>query len=189
MSTINYKNYKISRDLAWKILLDTKSDRLPISVSKICRDLKVIVKLYEPNDSNSGYSILYPGEGAAIYVSSLEPRARQRFTAAHELGHILLGHVGQHKSVNREPAVNDNPIEQAANVFAARLLAPACVLRGCGVQSADEIAALCDISKTAAEFRWERMKILLSRDKFFLSPLETAVNERFEDYIKKHRLR
>lgn len=59
-----------------------------------------------------------------IFVSSNVSRARQRFTTAHELGHILLGHVGRYKLVNREPDPRDTPIEQAANVFASRLLAP-----------------------------------------------------------------
>jgi Zn-dependent peptidase ImmA (M78 family) len=106
---------------------------------------------------------------------------------AHELGHILLGHVGEYHLVNREPSPHDDPIEQEANGFAARLLAPACVLWGCGASSAEEIAALCDISMAAARYRWERMQILLERDKFLRSPLERKVYKRFSKYIKLYR--
>ena len=113
---------------------------------------------------------------------------RQRFTTAHELGHILLGHVGQSPVVNREPQATDNPIEQAANVFAARLLAPACVLWGCGVRSAADIERLCHVSRQAAEYRMERMRILYARNRFLTSPLEGAVYRQFEEYIKEHRI-
>ena len=106
----------------------------------------------------------------------------------HELGHILLGHVGQYPLVNREPQTTDNPIEQAANVFAARLLAPACVLWGCRVQSAADIERLCHVSRQAAEYRMERMRLRYARDRFLTSPLEGAVYRQFEEYIKTHRV-
>ncbi len=50
---------------------------------------------------------------------------------AHELGHCLM-HNGN-GLYNHEPSETDNPIEQEANVFASRILAPACVLWGIGV--------------------------------------------------------
>jgi Zn-dependent peptidase ImmA (M78 family) len=112
--------------------------------------------------------------------------ARQRFTVAHELGHILLGHAGKYELVNREPSANDNPIEQAANVFASRLLAPACVLWGCGIQMAGQIANMCDISQIAAEFRMARMAKLYARGKFLTSPLERAVFAQFESFISEN---
>lgn len=90
--------------------------------------------------------------------------------------------------VCREPDPGDNPIEQAANVFASRLLAPACVLWGCGVQSAEDIEQLCDISRAAAEFRWTRMQELYRRQRFLTSPLERLVYDQFADYIRGHRL-
>ena len=107
----------------------------------------------------------------------------------HELGHILLGHVGKYDLVSREPSSKDNSIERAANVFASRLLAPACVLWGCGVNSAREIAQLCNISQAAAEFRWMRMQTLYKRGKFLTSPMERQVYQQFGSYIESHRLR
>lgn len=185
---MDYKLYKKSRDLSWKIILQEGIKGLPVNVSALCRNMGITVRLYEPTDQNSGYSTLVP-EGAIIYISKSEPVRRQRFTAAHELGHILNGDLGKYKLVNRgEPSPDDNPIEQAANVFASRLLAPACVLWGIGVQSAKEISELCDISMPAAEFRWERMKELYKRDKFLTSPLEREVFERFKGFIEKNRL-
>ena len=184
---MDYKTYKKSRDLSWKIILQEGIKELPVNVSALCRQLGITVRLYEPIDDNSGYSAVLLGR-PVIFVSSSEPVRRQRFTAAHELGHILNGDLGKYELVNREPSPDDNPIEQAANVFASRLLAPACVLWGIGVQSAKEISELCDISMPAAEFRWERMKELYKRDKFLTSPLERDVFERFKNFIEKNRL-
>lgn len=101
-------------------------------------------------------------------------------------------------TVNREPNDKDNPIEQAANVFASRLLAPACVLWGLKVKSAEEIVQYCNISMQSAEFRMERMNELYEREEeflrtrgkscFLLSPLERKVYNQFKEYIDKNKL-
>ena len=186
---MNYKEYRKSRDLSWEILTKEKICALPVKMAALCEQMGIELKLYTPTDGNSGFSTIDPDGTAVICVSREDPPARQRFTTAHELGHILLGHTGKCELCNREPRPDDNPIEQAANVFASRLLAPACVLWGCRVQSAEEIAALCDISSAAAEFRFKRMQILFKRNKFLLSPKERAVFEQFKNYIAAHRLR
>ena len=107
----------------------------------------------------------------------------------------MLHHSGRLK--NREPADGDAAVEQAANVFASRLLAPACVLWGCGVHTPEQIAELCSISLPAARFRAARMAELYEREQdflmtrgrscFLLSPLERQVYEAFADYIAAHR--
>lgn len=187
---MNYQDYKDARDASWRILIDCKVTELPVRISGVCRALGVSVRRYTPaeRDNNDGMSTVVGG-APTIMVSSLTIPARQRFTCAHELGHIILGHVGRYDLVCREPEPGDNPIEQAANVFASRLLAPACVLWGCGVQSAEDIERLCDISRAAADFRWDRMQELYRRKRFLTSPLEQLVYDQFADYIKGHRLR
>lgn len=184
---MNYQKYKESRDAAWRILLDCGVGELPVRIREVCSTLGIPVKLYEPKDGNDGKSLIADGQ-AVILVSRLVSPERQRFTAAHELGHIILGHVGQYELCSREPNPGDNPIEQGANVFASRLLAPACVLWGCGARTPEEIAALCGISRQAAEFRAARMEELYRRDKFLTSPLEREVYAQFLPYIERHRL-
>lgn len=184
---MNYKDYQNSRDAAWRLLIDLKVGKLPIRPGAMCRSLGIKVRYYMPADGNDGMSFLDNGV-PTILVSTAAPLQRQRFTAAHELGHILLGHVGRYELVNREPSPQDNPVEQAANVFASRLLAPACVLWGCNARTAEEIATLCDISLQAAMFRAKRMAMLYQRDKFLTSPLEREVYRQFADYIAGHKL-
>ena len=184
---MNYKDYQYSRDMAWRILRDLHIRELPVSTTEVCRRMGVAVKLYDPTDDNDGCSLIIDGQPIILVRREMLP-TRQRFTTAHELGHILLEHVGQYPLVNREPQATDNPIEQAANVFAARLLAPACVLWGCGVQTAADIQRLCHISRQAAEYRMARMQLLYARDRFLISPLELAVYRQFKEYIKKNQI-
>lgn len=185
---MNYKLYQKSRDAAWQILLDCGIKELPIRVTRICRELNINVKTYAPQDDNDGYCYIKDGQ-PFIFVSALVPQSRQRFTAAHELGHIILGHVGKYELVNREPSPTDNEVEQAANVFASRLLAPACVLWGIGVTSAAQVADICGISMQSAEFRMQRMQELYTRNKFLTSPLEEKVYAQFKDYIDLHKIK
>lgn len=183
---MNYRDYQNARDRAWRILLDLQIDALPVSTSEICRRLGIVVRVGELPGVSDGVSTIMNGVPYILVRDSCSPE-RQRFTVAHEIGHILSGHVGRYQLVNREPSAKDNPIEQEANVFAARLLAPACVLWGCGVQSAEDIQRLCHISRQAAEYRMARMQILYERNRFLTSPLERAVYKQFAAYIRDNR--
>ena len=187
---MNYKSYQKSRNLAWEILLREGVCALPVDVIALCRSLGVRVVQYEDPlpEVGDGFSVMINGV-PHICIEKGKSLRRTRFTVAHELGHILLGHVGQYSLVNREPSAADDPVEQAANAFAARLLAPACVLWGCHVRSAAEIAALCDISDMAARYRWGRMQILYQRGKFCQSPIERRVYYQFSDFILNYRHR
>lgn len=182
---MNYKKYQKSRDLAWQVLLQEKVTELPVDIVKLCRQLGIRVKYYTPTDDNDGYCTIIFGK-AWIFVAERCTRERQRFTIAHELGHILLGHVGKMELANREPARTDNPIEQEANVFASRILAPACVLWALDAYTPEQIARLCRISYAAASFRAERMALLRARGKFLSSPLERQVYRQFAPFIRSH---
>ena len=190
-----YTDYKASRDLAWEILIREKITELPVRTGKLCRQLGVPIKLCEMKAS--GRTALVQGV-PTILINETEPPLRQKFTCAHELGHILLKHTDKFGVAYRDPQPSDDPKEQAANVFAARLLAPAIVLRDLGVTSAEQIADICKISMPAAVYRMERLQELYDRDKRFLidrgyscfgmSPLERKVERQFKKYIKKNKL-
>ena len=181
---MDYRKYKESRDLAWRVLLNEGVTELPVQVTAVCRQMGLRVSYFEPEGESDGYStILF--SNPRIFVSSKCSPERQRFTIAHELGHILLGHVGKYELVNREPSPSDNPIEHEANVFASRLLAPACVLWALDAYDPDRIAKICRISHQAAYFRSERMQKLKGRGKFLTSPLERQVYEQFAAFIER----
>jgi len=184
---MNYRKYRKSRDLAWSVIIGEGIRELPVDIVKLCVDMGIRVQHFSGPDGNDGYSTIFLGQ-PRIFVRRECLPARQRFTIAHELGHILLGHVGKYQLVSREPSGTDNPIEHDANVFASRLLAPACVLWALDARSAEQIAELCQISNQAAVFRANRMEILLKRNKFLLSPLERQVYRQFEEFIRTKRM-
>jgi len=127
------------------------------------------------------------GKFYIIYKDS-EPHERCRFTVAHELGHIFLGHllIAESACAYRTFAAR-NDIESSANVFARDLLAPACILHELGVQSAEDIAKLCDISLEAGRIRAARIRLLEKRGAWYKSPLERKVRKQFENSILKKK--
>ena len=195
---MNYENYKKSRNAAWEILLACRVDRLPVDLNAVLKHLEVRAYSYSHGRdilADAGLADIakqvsgltfYIGEQPVILYNELEMPQRVRFTIGHELGHIVLGHVrpGEHTRQNREPQPGDSPMEQAANRFAVDLLAPACVLWGLDLHRAEDIARVCKISIQAAQFRAERMEILYQRNKFLQHPLEQAVYQQFEPYIR-----
>src|SRR3712207_456454 len=92
------------------------------------------------------------GQRTVIGVNRLQPATRQRFTAAHELGHALLHdgaevHHDEAFKVNlrsSRSALGTDPIEVEANRFAACLLMPAAFIE------ADPDAFLVDVEDPAA---------------------------------------
>lgn len=186
-----YAVYKGVRDSAWRCLLDFHLDTLPIDVLKITRAAGIrVIK-------NSMVDDLLPGEhGKAYYdgtkwiiiYNDLEPTVVSRFTVAHELGHIFLGHELQHIKYAEASEFRRKPkSEQQADLFAMRLLCPACVLWGLDLHTTDEISEVCRVPHNTAKARAERMQILYERKKFLTNPLEQEVYESFEEFIKANK--
>lgn len=196
---MDYRDYQNARDAAWRILLGCKVDRLPVDLNDICRKLKIRLfsygaatklieraNLQESVRRTDGLTFYWHGTPVILCNETVLPQ-RAAFTIAHELGHIVLNHVkpGTVTVMNREPHPGDSPEETAANQFAARLLAPACVLWAMNVHTTEEIMNLCQISRVAAEFRAQRMAELYRRGRFLASPLEQAVYRQFRPFIEE----
>lgn len=84
---------------------------------------------------------------------------RQRFTMAHELGHINLRHfkmMTQQKASYHSIGMSDKIIEREADWFASMVLCPFPVLRKIGVQTPKEIQEVCDISTQASIIKHEQ---------------------------------
>ena len=197
----SYKNYQQARDAAWQLLIDCEVSALPVSVGGICRRLGHPLYSYssaapaidrlglaDQCKRSDGFTLCQEGR-CYIFCNDAQPIGRQRFTVAHELGHIILGHVhdGQYTIINREPSPGDAPDETQANQFAARILSPACVLHALGVTTAEGISRACGISLQAAEFRAARLAVLEGRGKYLSHPLERRVFEQFRDYLSAQR--
>lgn len=196
---MSYDNYKTARDMAWKILLECGIDALPVRPSVICDHYGWVLADYHTGASSiallgleeltkqtDGFCAVTKSH-AYIFFDSTLPAGRQRFTIAHEIGHLALGHVapGGVTTVNREPSPQDSPEETQANQFAARLLAPACVLHELGVVTPEAIQQACGLSRQAAIFRADRMQELERRNRYYTSPLERQVLQQFASHIAR----
>ena len=187
---MEYGKYKNARNASWQCILDYKINILPVMVTEIIAKSDNI-KLFKNSqinvlkDKDSGMTIFKNKIFNIIYRDSDNSR-RCRFTIAHELGHIFLGHLLITTPEYKTFAVRDNN-ESEANVFARDLLAPACVLHELKILKAAEISKLCNISYEAATYREQRMKQLEMRNAWYLHPLERQVRKQFDDFIKSKK--
>lgn len=183
----NYGRYKNIRNAAWQALIDFNVSQLPVTLTDVAiqANIKIVPNsnCHILNDKQIGLSICLNDKWYIIYDDT-NRKERCRFTIAHEFGHIFLGHSLKNSGMFRTVGATSKPEEeQAADMFAIRFLAPACVLKGLDLHTAQEIADTCYISMQAAQYRANRMKVLYDKNKFFLSPLEQQVYKNFENYI------
>ena len=184
-----YGKYKNVRNSVWQALLDFNVTKLPVSVNGIAKQLGIkVIKnsdIHELQNGERGVTLFKNGHWYIVFDDT-EPVSVCRFTVAHEIGHILLGHILVTGTKYRTFAKRDEE-EQAADMFASRLLAPACVLHELHATTATEIAKICNISMPAAKNRAERMQVLEARNKYYLHPLERQVRQQFEQFIEEYR--
>jgi hypothetical protein len=109
-------------------LADLKYKSFPIEIDGLCLDLKV------------------PGKRPKVWVSKAIPPVRQRFTLAHEIGHIIIPwHSGTIIDDIEMPRSREHSryreMEAQANRFAAELLMPSVWVTGLS-ERAEHVAAL-----------------------------------------------
>ena len=190
-----YELYKQARNAAWKTLLQCKIDSLPVNLTTVSEVYHIPILCFSDIQpvaaglsefSGDGFSANINGSCIIYLNDQIHHRPRRRFTVAHELGHIILGHpldTIQHR--NSETDAGQPPAEMQANVFARDLLMPACVLAALNIHAPEEIMKLCDISYTSACIRVERLEELYTRGKFGVHPLERQVIRQFAQFIKE----
>ncbi len=157
---------------AYNALVHSSIDSLPVDINRIISqhnirliDYSTFCMIYGKSkddlyrSAKDGFSFYDKGEGLYVCVinENIPYEPRRRFTLAHELGHILLGHLDSSN-------IPDEAIEQEADDFASELIAPSTVLHFCGVSSPREIATLCGLSDTAAKIKFEQLSALRKKD-------------------------
>lgn len=149
-------------------LLQSGQISLPVSVSAVADALGIKVIDYASftaqydytldemmhSVSYAGFSLITDGKMVAVVNSRLCFAPRRKWTTAHEIGHLMSGHI------TARPTIMTREQEREADEFAADLIAPLTVLHFCGVSSALEIEKLCGISRQAAEIRFQELSSL-----------------------------
>ena len=168
MNSVNTLNPK---DLAINLLKSHNIRSSPVPVDKIAKAMGVQLKFSPLDDELSGMVFIKNGT-PIIGVNSLHHPNRQRFTIAHELGHLVMHrdilenevHVDkQFKILMRDglAATGTDTIEIQANQFAAELLLPTFLLdtfltKEFDIEDEDPLDALAKkfkVSKQMLEYR------------------------------------
>lgn len=145
----------------------------------------------------SALSVYAGAQWYILYDRAALKSGHVRFAAAHELGHIFLGH--------RTERLNDSAIfrarsntgdfnlnareeeERAADLFAARLLAPLSILDALGADTPEMIAYACGLPEAAAKERAERLALARRGGQPSDNPLERQLQVQFSDFIRECR--
>ena len=203
MST--YRRYQDARDAAWRALLRLEVRALPVDSAALARKLGMEVLPFPREEPRLAALAVRAGRGVCVslrikgvwhvFFRDGLGQDQRRFAIAHELGHLLLGHgtrslapgVRTWRSQENAGDLMDDPDDlddYAADIFAIRLLAPACVLHEMRVDQSGRVMALCGLPPRAAALRAERMQLLNRRDAFFTHPLERRVRDQFLPFIR-----
>lgn len=185
LTNINYYNI---RNAAWLFLIKNKVYALPLDLNQIASNNNWVVLNYEQHKHliNSldkinrhatcdGWTIIFNSQ-IFICHKDLENEGRLRFTIAHEFGHIVLLHL---------TTLTKDEYEKEANMFAARILMPLCVLKEIGALTPEEIANVCKTSLTAATYRAKRLRDKIKKNYFYKSKLEDIIKKQFDKYIER----
>lgn len=153
---------RIAHERAQLALRISWDGKLPVDPQAIAAGISMVQRS-EGNETRTPIRMegrpLNGASGFAEYVDTVtpyflcvynitEPPSRQRFTQAHELGHVLLNHVGKNKSPKRDTTFKFREgdwTETDANRFAAELIMPEKYVRHLA-------GKVTDIGKLAREF-------------------------------------
>lgn len=158
---------------AGRLLAEAGEVVAPVDVERLAAHLGVVISRSTFRDGDvSGMLVRQDGRSPVVGVNDAHSSHRQRFTIAHEFGHLLL-HPGREVVLDRPVRVNlrdktsstaTDREEIEANAFAASLLMPAdlvrselqrlpAVVRQDPDRSAAALAARFEVSDSAMGFR------------------------------------
>lgn len=129
MEDQNKPRIGLARNIARKILNDAGIKNPPILIKDVIacikKDRDVSVYPWAFGDNTDGIQVA-SGDTSTIGYNKNQHPHRQRFTVAHEIGHLLLGHTAKNFILDLN---SRKPEEIEANQFAAELLMPLAMLK------------------------------------------------------------
>lgn len=164
-------NWKKPQALARKVLAEAGVKEPPVQVQKIAGHLGADVRYKSVERDISGFISRQQDGVVVIGINTFHHSHRQRFTLAHELGHLCL-HTGKALYVDHVPRFRDvkssqavEPEEIEANLFASELLMPEDLLTRDIQAMKDDLITRDAIDKLAKRYRVspEAMRVRLER--------------------------
>jgi Zn-dependent peptidase ImmA (M78 family) len=177
------RRQQLFREKVESLLAESSITKPAVEPEKIAAHYNIVVRREAFDPDVSGFLLRQSGNSTIMGINSRQPRKRQRFTLAHELGHFFL-HVGQgYQEVHVDRAQftvkmrddasgkGEDREEIEANFFAAELLMPTKFLirdiTRCGGfdMSHDDnvvtqLAKDYDVSVQAMSYRLSRLELL-----------------------------
>lgn len=158
---------------AWTELKENTSDSDPLLLKVRKLDAETIVKRGS-------------GEYLIVYDDTIGYLPRIRFTLAHEIGHIVMGHFTEFEKTSLREGVAPAEkivLEREADAFAAELLAPRTILqRFPGIKNDPAwLQQTCFLSEQAADIRAKELK----RVDFGYYKHEDRLHRNFYNYLEK----
>lgn len=139
---------------------DNKIPVDPISIAK-----KLGARIFRSESINyTGEFLFHEGKPIIVYKPSGNSK-RDRFTIAHELGHLALNHGASHRDTfSSFDTGNFIPEERDANRFAAEVLMPEAAVKfavlEAGLTTVNELCDYFDVSATAMRIRLQTLGFL-----------------------------
>jgi Zn-dependent peptidase ImmA (M78 family)/DNA-binding XRE family transcriptional regulator len=149
-------------DAARQILAFSQVNEPPVHVSQVAKQVNVPIFNWDFPDEISGIFVNNP---ACVGVNKNHPHVRQRFTIAHELGHLIY-HEGQDLFVDfadvesSDLSLDDKEreLETKANQFAADLLMPMdWIKKNFADHGEDELTYLAQRYEVSEQALWFRL--------------------------------
>lgn len=135
----------------------------PIPVAGIAKGLGVEVYYRENAGWDGALSIDQDEVVARIFVEKLHSKTRQRFTIAHELGHLMLHPDTFIHRDTKKVMLSNSFKEKEANSFAASLLMPQWMVEFAFerlTQRPDALASLFEVSPEAMRYRMHNLNLV-----------------------------
>lgn len=142
------KRYEEIAKIACEVLMDYGINKFPIDVFELAKKMNIKTLKYSGldfdersvllNGSDDGMSWKYNNQ---IYIAynDLRIKTRIRFTIAHEIGHIVLGHTESNEENESE-----------ADFFARNLLVPPCIFLFNHIMDINVVSNKFDVSMQVA---------------------------------------
>jgi len=159
------------------ILEYTNQNKPPINLDKICDFFNINIQKRD-SLSYDGLSKYENGKYFIFYKSGIKSPYRERFTIAHELGHIFL-HFSENQTTFTDETINrklkkfnqkaaargleylsNMQLEREANNFAANLLMPEKLVVEYFYYNIEELSLIFEMSKEAIQHRLRNIGII-----------------------------
>lgn len=152
-------NYSFARNMARKVIKDHKLSEVPTDLTKVFQKLGLKYIVLNDPEGIDGAIIEIENKPTIAYLNKAKPIPRQRFTLAHELGHIFLKHSKRdfynaeesREFGDEEIDQSKPPQEKEADAFASELLVPNDKLKQheADMNNIDKLSSIFQVSKQA----------------------------------------